>query len=262
MEQGNQSKKSEKKIFLKFIIILVLCFFAGIGIAKITNYFSIDELPYHESVKGFLSIFERVAPVVFVALNIIAFVVSLFLYFRTKKLAGTWDGEDETVIDLVETRLNYPLSIANIMMICNMVFFPGIIQIVEFTEFGEAYEHILFPVTMITFLLGYAWIVIIQKLVVDLEKKLNPEKRGSVFDTKFQKEWEASCDEAQKQVIYRAGYKAFQAGNMACMILWLIALICQFELHTGIFPVICICTIWMVLTVSYTVVCAKLEAPK
>ena len=40
---------------------------------------------------------------------------------------------------------------------------------------------------------------LIAKLVVDLEKKLNPEKKGSVFEMQFQKTWLESCDEAQKQ---------------------------------------------------------------
>ena len=53
------------------------------------------------------------------------------------------------------------------------------------------------------------------RFIVELEKKLNPEKKGDVIETNFSKKWEDSCDEAQKMIIYEAGYRAYRAGMKA-----------------------------------------------
>ena len=42
---------------------------------------------------------------------------------------------------------------------------------------------------------------IFQQKLVDTTKRLNPEKHGSVYDTKFHEKWLASCDEAERAVI-------------------------------------------------------------
>jgi hypothetical protein len=104
--------------------------------------------------------------------------------------------------------------------------------------------------------------IIISKVTVDLEKKLNPEKQGSVFDMRFAKKWEASCDEAQKQIMCKSAYAAFQAANMTCLILWWIAVVIQIFANTGGFPVTCICAIWLVLNVTYSRTAMKLQRYK
>ena len=48
---------------------------------------------------------------------------------------------------------------------------------------------------------------------VDAAKKTNPEKTASVYDTKFQKKWLDSCDEAEKIMIGKCAFKAYAATN-------------------------------------------------
>ena len=40
-----------------------------------------------------------------------------------------------------------------------------------------------------------------------------PEKKGNVFDVKFQKDWYESCDELEKLQIGNACYKTFKCIN-------------------------------------------------
>ena len=51
-----------------------------------------------------------------------------------------------------------------------------------------------------------------QQMTVDFQKIMNPEKQGSVYDLRFQKKWEESCDELEKFTIYRSAYKAYSTG--------------------------------------------------
>ena len=58
--------------------------------------------------------------------------------------------------------------------------------------------------------------------------------------------------------MYKSAYAAFQVANMSCLVIWAIVVFIQFFLHTGVFPVICICAIWLVLNVTYSRTAMKL----
>ena len=258
----NENNKYEKKSFIKFMIICVIAFFIGIGISVIMNIAKNLGVDFSVITNGIASVLQPGAPILFVALNVICFVTALCMFLNTKKKAVKWDGEDEDVIDLIEKQLNYPLGIANAMLIINMFLFAANIQVVEYSAFGEKYEDIIFPVIFITFMLGLVWTMGIINMVVKVEKQLNPEKRGSIFDMNFQKVWTDSCDEAQMLIVYKAAYKAFSVTNGVCMALWMITILIQMYANIGILPNLCVCIIWLVSVITYTVVCTKLESAK
>jgi hypothetical protein len=101
--------------------------------------------------------------------------------------------------------------------------------------------------------------ILIPKLTLDIEKKLNPEKQGNILDLEFQKVWLDSCDEAQKLMVYKAGYTAYQSTNIACLILTLAAFICSVIFQTDMLALIFVCIIWFVTNMSYMIRAARLE---
>ena len=185
-------------------------------------------------------------------------IVSLILCHSAKKKILSWDGEDECV-EKIEQQLNYPMLFANLMTVLNFLFFSASIQVAESTAFGERYSVSLFPLCLGTFVLGYVWILFVSNRVVKLEKQLNPEKQGNIFDTQFQKQWIGSCDEAEKQKIYQAGYRGYRAGSTACLILWVVTTFAQLWAGTGILPVICVCLIWLVMMSASMIESIRLE---
>ena len=73
--------------------------------------------------------------------------------------------------------------------------------------------------------------------IVDLERRINPEKRGSVYDMKFQKTWMDSCDEAERAQIGQACYRAYMVGTKVCIFLWVALLILNFVFDFGLLPI-------------------------
>lgn len=136
------------------------------------------------------------------------------------------------------------------------------VYIAEYTELGTVNGDVLFAFGTIVFVISYAMMVLLSKLIVDLEKKLNPEKRGSVFDFNFQKEWEASCDEAEKQIMYKAAYQAYHAVNIACMIMWAVSFMGMLVFQAGLLPMFCVTAIWGTMITTFSVVCARMEAKR
>ena len=101
------------------------------------------------------------------------------------------------------------------------------------------------------------WQLFIQAKTIDLEKKLNPEKKGNIFDSNFSKDWENSCDEAEKAKIYKSGYKAFKVAVISCMAMWIISVFGQLFFNTGLLPCITLTVIWLSMTIAYYVEAVK-----
>lgn len=256
---NNTKEKSEKKYFLIFMVLMVLSLIGGafVGVLmKIIEYYIDITTDMQVRLKVVLA---YLIPAVSIAANIVTFVIALVQYLRMKKKAANWDEEEEEPILEIEYKLNWPVLIANVMMICNMVLFSVGTALSTVPEIGEDTSEVLSMVCVLNFLVSLIFEFIILKLVIDLEKKLNPEKRGSIFDVNFAKKWEESCDEAQKLISYKAGYAAYKAGNTTCMLLWLLSFVAQMMFHTGIFPVICIGIIWLVMLITYSRFCMKAE---
>ena len=68
---------------------------------------------------------------------------------------------------------------------------------------------------------------------------MNPEKTASVYDTKFQKKWMESCDEAEKIMIGKCAFKAYAATNTVCSILSIVLAICALVFGIGFLPSLC-----------------------
>ncbi len=91
---------------------------------------------------------------------------------------------------------------------------------------------------------------------------MNPEKRGSVYDMKFQKKWMDSCDEAERRQIGQACYAAYRVTGNLCIGLWLALMILGFVYDIGILPLFSVMLIWGVMQVSYVLASMKLEHGK
>ena len=251
-----KSVKESKKTILIFILI-VLC---GAVVGFFSGRFS-DKL-------GELNLsLSMLSPTVwnviiygFMAVAAVFLIAAFTMYFKLRGQAKAWDGEDEGVIDNIEYKLNYPLIIANILMILNFLWFA--LSLAVLVEVEDAIEN-PYNVTILAVLLGFVAILVailvITVLVVNLEKSLNPEKEGSVLEMKFAKKWEDSSDEAEKIKMYKTGYIGYKAANYTCIALWLIGFLCQIGMGTGIMPVVFVSIIWLVMTVACNVAAMKLE---
>lgn len=136
---------------------------------------------------------------------------------------------------------------------------PGMGLIMRAEDLPSKQFGVLSLVMIATFMVGNAGIIAFQKLGVDIIKKMNPEKKGSIFDTRFADKWEASCDEAQKMIIYKSAYKAYKNVSICCVLFWVIATLGDMFFQTGLLPIILVSVIWLVQALSYMLESMKLE---
>lgn len=249
------TKREERKIIIKFVLILVASMILGAVMSVIAAYITQDGLLAFGGLEQAVGV---AVPYVFLFANLLAAVVAIRLCCRAEKEIDAWNGEDEG-IEQTEQRLNYSVVLANLMTVVNFLLFSASVWAAEHSALEENYERRMLIAVLVIFVLGIVWTIYISNRTVKLVQQINPEKRGSVLDTKFHKQWMASCDEAETQMIYQCGFHAYRAGTTVCMVLWVVTLLAQLWTETGLFPVLCVCIIWLAMTISYLRASIRLE---
>ena len=190
------------------------------------------------------------APWGIVASAVILLGAGWYLYAAAKRRFTAWDGEDEDTMDDVERQLSWALLLTGLMIVLDFFYFAASI----------IYERFLQD--LILFLASVAVLVVLQQKIVDLERRINPEKRGSVYDMKFQKTWMDSCDEAERAQIGQACYTAYRMGNKVCVFLWVALLILNFVFDFGLLPIAAVLVVWGVMQTAYALECIRLSKRK
>lgn len=257
-----KKKSSKKSIFIKAAIFMVCAYLAGFLAGKVTFLLekngNLDDV-----VIGLKTLFIKSVPVGYVAAGVISFVVLFVLFAGCKRKFRyvTTHEEDEEALDELEQQFNPPYILANTMMVVSLFFFICDLCIAEMTDYGSESlleKGMLIAGGVMTVAVIIA-VLVISHQMIEMEKKLNPEKQGFVLDTNFEKVWLNSCDEAQKAMVYEASYTAFKNVSTACIVLMVLSFPAIFLLHTGIYPSLVITIIWLVNLLSYLLKAAKLE---
>ena len=247
--KNDEIKQANRKALPKFLLFAVICTIVG----GVVGYYS-----GHSAAKGGLDQLvgmmkeagaffgTHIAPWLMLALAVIVPVVCIPIYRRAKKLVAAWDGEDEDVMQRAEERLSWALLLDSLTVIVSFFFFnAGTAKLPQSSD-GNTIT------LLVIFLVVIALATLLQQKTVDLTKKMNPEKRGSVYDMKFQERWWESCDEAERRQIGQASYKAYVTVSRFCPYCWGVLLLGNMVFHYGILPSAVVLVIWAVLSVSYT----------
>jgi hypothetical protein len=177
-----------------------------------------------------------------------------------------WNGEDEEQINYIEMLLSYAQWGTAILMILAFFFFAagfsGLVTSGSSSSLSLNEYIIHFVLFMSGFIVANTFVVILQQRIVNFEKEINPEKKGSVFDIKFAKKWIDSCDEAERLNTYQAAYKSYQVVYITCTILLMLSIFGMMIWDIGYLPSALITIIWLVQTSSYCLESIRLSKYK
>ena len=251
--ENNDVKRDNRKALPKYLLILFVAAIFGGVLGFAAGWMGHDSLSeaVAAAVSGFLAL---TAPWAIPITSAVSLTVILWMYWGAKGLFTGWDGEDDAVMDRAEEKLNWALLLATAQLILDMFFFAA----------AESGTSPLGGIVGVLFFIVSAFaLVFAQQKVVDLTRRMNPEKQGSVYDTKFKKKWFESCDEAEQKQIGQAAYKAFNVVNTACPILWAALLMLSYAFNFSLLmPTFIVCLIWLLLQVSYCLECIRLGKRK
>lgn len=97
---------------------------------------------------------------------------------------------------------------------------------------------------------------------IKLIQKAYPERKGDPASKKFQEQWLESCDEAEREVIYRSAYRTYITLGKLIPVLLLVTMLSNLFFNTGMLAVFIVAVIWLVSTLSYTRSCVALKEEK
>ena len=250
--ENNTVKRDNRKALPKYLLILfVAAIFGGVlGVAAgWVGHDNLSEVIATAVAAGLTA----AAPWALLGTSVVSLALILWLYRAAKALFTGWDGEDEAVMDRADEKLNWALLLTAAQMVLDMFFFA----VAQSAHNMTALWSVLF------FLVSIFLLVFAQQKIVDLTRRMNPEKQGSVYDTKFKKKWFESCDEAEQKQIGQAAYKAFNVVSTACPILWLALLVLSYAFNFELLmPTFIVCFIWLLMQVSYCLECIRLGKRK
>lgn len=240
-------KKDNKKSLPRFLLLIFGSALAG-GVLGFSGAMLADEGVLEAIRNGAGRFLELISPWGIPASGIFLLAPGFWIYRRAAAQFAGWDAsadEDETS-EQIERRLSWALLLANLAMLVDLFFLA--------TSF-------LCPNPLLNagvFVVSLALLTLLQQKVVDMTRRMNPEKKGSVYDTKFRKRWMDSCDEAERAQIGQAAYRAFVVTTTACGVIWLILVLLNFFMGTGLLPILVALLIWGVLQTSYLLTAIKL----
>ena len=106
-------------------------------------------------------------------------------------------------------------------------------------KYIEADDHAYsFLVACVIFVVSYIYIYFWQIRYVKLLQKTHPEKKGDPSSPKFQEQWLASCDEAEKEEIYEASYKTYLLTGKVLPVCTLVAMLLHMVWNTGVLAIL------------------------
>lgn len=241
-----KNKKSNSRVYFLFVVVMLCCLIGGYFVGRLVGKKRdvLAELNWDK----FAAFTASSLPIAYALFIVLLFVGCLCIYRKVHVKALRWDGEDDAEIHDIEKTLNYLSIIPAVTLVMSLMIFA--VCVWAFIRIDNV-KSPLSVVNEITFLLSFVFYMAIIKPTVDLEKKLNPEKRGNPFDFRFIKQWESTSDEGELLVEAKAGRKAFYVGQFACMACWLVGFVCMVALHTGVLAVICSCGIMLAMYLTY-----------
>ena len=107
-------------------------------------------------------------------------------------------------------------------------------------------KTIVFFIGIVSFFAIMIEAILFQQKCVDTTKQMNPEKKASVYDMRFQKKGIDDCDEAEKIMIGKCAFKAYSATNVVCTVLAIVLAVCALVFDIGFLPSLMVCLVWIV----------------
>lgn len=254
----NVNKKPLHRYLGKFLIISL-----GGGILGALSSIVMHSVPFSFTNTGNMvnNFFSHYSIIIADSVLLLIFIISLLLFIRSKKEFHMWDQEDPDYIQKTETTLNIVLLLIDIGIITSLIFFSTNMVIL-----GKPTKNIpvaiYLSVTCILYMLLIAAVALIQRSTINLIKDINPEKNGDPLDFNFQKKWMKSCDEFERQIVYKSAYKAYQVSVITYIVVIITMLLVSSFVNIGPFPFILVGGLWLIQAITYSITSIKITTKK
>lgn len=249
-------RSENRKALPKFFVTMALSLLGGGVLGFVIGCSRVFGLEAAALAEGLSAALSAATPWGIPATSVLTLGACFLLYRTAAGKYAAWGGgdEDETSAS-IDVLLSWTLLLSAVQLLFNLFFLAAF-----------CIYHLDGNIDGLTlvgvFLLSCGLVIFAQQKAVDLERKMNPEKRGSVYDTKFQKKWLDSCDESERRQIGQACYRAYMVTTRLCLGLWLVLVVLSMVFEMSLLPVFVLLLVWGVMQTTYTLECIRLGKGK
>lgn len=248
MNEKSENRKALPKFTLSLLGSLLAGGVIGFGIG-LSRAMGLDTAALAE---GLSAVLAAVTPWGIPVTSALTLGICLVLYRSAARKFAAWDGgdEDETS-EFIDAALSWVLLLSAVQLLLNLFFLSA------FCVYWMDRDIRALALVGV-FLLSCGFVVFAQQKAVDLTRRMNPEKRGSVYDAKFQKKWLDSCDESERRQVGQACCRAYMVSSRFCLGLWLVLVLLSMIFKISILPTFVLLLVWGVMQVTYSLECIRL----
>ena len=233
----------KRKISKVSVLIMAFCL-AVVG--GIVGFLGGKYIPRDFVLDDFLNTYSPYAFYIAAGLSICILIIFLAFPFRyyckSKSMYKNGDKEDDELISAVDRTLGKSTITLSILSILSLI--PFAIWFHNFAvslKTDALFESSNISTLWVTYFIIFAVIIfnfVLYRAVVQLVKKINPEKKGEVLSLKFSKDWESTLDEAEKMIVYKVSRKAYVFISKFSYVMFFLALIGDLLFGFGVVPAI------------------------
>ena len=255
-ENLSRVKKADRKALPKFLLILLIA--AVVGFAAGDLMAMIEEAGISALGETLKQFWRASAVWYFPVFTLLLLLPAFLLTVGVRKKIDALPEDDEVGVNAgvkaLDRRLSVSLSLGSFYVVG--IYFSLAVGLSNLAglHFQEGWI-----IPLIEGVAGIVLLLPVQRRAVTLTQYLYPEKKWSIFDTKFSKVWMESCDEREKMIVYKAAYASYQATGKACVLLFLLIALGSTVFGYGPLPSALILMIWLIQIISYTRACAREE---
>lgn len=258
-EEMKEGKKSDKKSIVIGITFMVGCFIVGVISGFCSKMFTDSNGFLSDLPEKFTAIINSESYYVGMVVSVGAAIIAFILYRQSRKAYEIWEEDDDEAMDKIERKLSFALIMPNTALIVTSITTAiGLGQMQVFFEDGE-FAIVKCIILSGGLLFSYIVALVLNSSIVNFEKEMNPEKRGTVFELNFHKKWMESSDEAEKLIAYKCGFAAYKTTNSVCSLLLLVCMFGMSNTQWGNAPVLMVGGIWLASYLSYSGEALKLS---
>lgn len=252
MNKQAKTPKTSRGVYIKFTLIMIASALTG---ALISIFLLGREDGLMQLAQQAGNCLTQAGPWLLAA-GLVPCAVAHGLYRSALKAAARAD-EDDDAFETANRRLSLSMAFSAVVMPWMMLTICLALPSVDVLA-NNAFVVAVVPLLLVEI----AWSYGLQAVVVRAMQRLAPEKRGNVFDLRFQKDWYSSCDEAERQRIGECGYHTYLTMTKIYPFTLLAALLAIMYGGASVLWAVVLGGLWLTQTLSYLLRAYKLEHGK
>lgn len=264
MKKMNEKRKTGNS-YLRFVLIILVSAAAGGALGFGFFYFLRRSGGSVENVfHGLYTGIQACSLPILTVLTVLAVILGEVYLYKLKNICKKITCAEDEECDFLEYQEEkvgaVGLNFSIVFMVCSFIFLSFGYSTDYIGSSESARSGFLF--TCIVFCICGIYEGFWQMRYVKTIQIAHPYMKGDPSERNFQKKWLESCDEAEREMIYRSSYKAYMTLNKCIPVLLVVTMLSHLFFQTGILAVLAVAAIWLLVSLTYTGSCVSTKRKK